>query len=81
VQTLQVNAAAVVGQPVSEVSQYLRQLGLTPAIMWTPSDQDPGTVISVQPSSPVPAGSTVTVTAAFPSPGHHHHGGGHGEGD
>jgi eukaryotic-like serine/threonine-protein kinase len=75
VQTVEVNGAALVGQPVSAVSQQLSQLGLTPAISWTASEQDPGTVLSVQPSGPVPAGSTVTVTAAFPEfgLGHHHH--------
>lgn len=81
-QTVQVNSAALVGQPVSQVSKALRKLGLTPAISWTPSGQDPGTVISVQPSGAVPAGSTVTVTAAVAAPGdHHHHGGNGGNGD
>jgi eukaryotic-like serine/threonine-protein kinase len=83
VQTVQVNDAALVGQPVSAVSQQLSQLGLTPAITWTASEQDPGTVLSVQPSGSVPAGSTVTVIAAFPEFGHGHgghHGGGLGDG-
>jgi eukaryotic-like serine/threonine-protein kinase len=79
VQTVQVNGTALVGQPVSAVSQQLSQLGLTPFITWTVAgDEDPGTVISVQPSGPVPAGSTVTVTAATPFPEHHHH---FGQGD
>ncbi len=75
VETVEVNGTALVGLPVSAVSQQLSQLGLTPAITWTPSEQDPGTVLSVQPSGAVPAGSTVTVTAAFPVSGlgHHHH--------
>ncbi len=59
------------------MSQQLSQLGLTPAITWTPSGQDPGTVLSVQPDGDVPVGSTVTVTAAFPEFGHHHFG--HGD--
>ncbi len=82
VQTVEVNNAALVGQPVSAVSQQLSQLGLTPAITWITSDQgqDPGTVLSVDPSGPVPVGSTVTVTAALPGFGHHHHGGGDGGG-
>jgi eukaryotic-like serine/threonine-protein kinase len=83
VQTVQVNDAALVGQSVLAVSQQLRQLGLTPAITWTASGQDPGTVISVQPSGPVPVGSTVTVTAAFPEFGFGHgghHGGNLGDG-
>jgi eukaryotic-like serine/threonine-protein kinase len=82
VHTVQVNDAAFVGQPVSQVTQSLLQLGLTPAVSWTPSGQDPGTVMSVQPSGAVPAGSTVTVTAAYPAPdGHHHHHDGSGGGD
>lgn len=73
VQTVEVNGAALVGQPVSAVSQQLSQLGLTPAITWTASEQNPGTVLSVQPTGPVPAGSAVTVVAAFPEFGHGHH--------
>jgi eukaryotic-like serine/threonine-protein kinase len=83
VQTVDVNGAALIGQPVSAVSQQLSQLGLTPAISWTASEQDPGTVLSVQPNGPVPAGSTVTVVAAFPEFGFGHgghHGGGLGDG-
>jgi eukaryotic-like serine/threonine-protein kinase len=78
-QTVEVNGAALVGQPVSAVSQQLSQLGLTPAITWTASEQDPGTVLSVQPSGPVPAGSTVTVVAAFPESDHGHHHFGQGD--
>jgi eukaryotic-like serine/threonine-protein kinase len=83
VPTVEVNGAALVGQPVSAVSQQLSQLGLTPAITWTASGQDPGTVLSVQPSGPVQAGSTVTVVAAFPESGHgqHHHSGQGDNGD
>jgi hypothetical protein len=41
----------------------------------------PGTVIAVQPTGQVPAGTIVTVTAAVPPPGHthHHHGGDNGD--
>jgi serine/threonine-protein kinase len=42
--------------------------------------QAPGTVISVQPSGRVPAGSTVTVTAALPPPGQGN-GNGNGQGN
>lgn len=81
VQTVEVNGAALIGQPVSAVSQQLSQLGLAPAISWTASEQDPRTVLSVQPNGPVPAGSTVTVVAAFPGSGvgHHHHHFGQGD--
>jgi hypothetical protein len=43
--------------------------------------QPPGTVVSVQPSGRVAAGSSVVLTAALPPRGHgHHHGHGHGDG-
>jgi hypothetical protein len=76
IQTVQVNQASFIGQPVSSVTQALTQLGLTPAVTYTGSGQDqfPGTVISVEPNGPVPAGSTVTVTAvSLGGFGHHHH--------
>jgi len=73
-----VNADALTGQPVHQVSQQLSQLGLQPHVVWAPADgQDPGTVVSVQPSGQVPAGSLVTVTAAL---GGHGHGHGNGQG-
>jgi eukaryotic-like serine/threonine-protein kinase len=73
VRSVDVNADAQVGQPVDQVSQALSQLGLTPQVVWVPSSNtDPGTVISVQPSGPVPVGSIVTVTAALQPSGHHH---------
>lgn len=42
-----------------------------------PSGQDPGTVLTVQPSGQVPVGSVITITAPAPL---HHHGHGHGDG-
>jgi len=68
VQTVDVNSADFVGQQVSDVSQTLRSLGLTPIVTFTSSGQDgqdgqsPGTVVSVSPSGLVPVGSPVTVT-------------------
>jgi serine/threonine-protein kinase len=76
VQTVDVNSADLVGQQVSDVSQMLSNLGLTPVVTYTSSSQDgqnPGSVVSVMPSGPVPVGSTVTVTAIFQG-GHHDHG-------
>jgi serine/threonine-protein kinase len=61
-----VDANALIGQPVSAVRDTLRGLGLVPQVNWVaPSDQSPApdTVISVQPSGQVPAGSIVIVTA------------------
>jgi len=77
--TVEVNADALAGQRASVVSQRLRQMGLRPRVVGTVrGGQAPGTVISVQPSGRVPAGSTVTVTAALPPPGQ---GNGNGQGN
>jgi eukaryotic-like serine/threonine-protein kinase len=79
--TVEVNASALAGQPVRVVSQRLRQLGLHPHVVWAiGGEQEPGTVISVQPSGLVRPGSTITVTAALRPPGHRdgHGGDGHG---
>jgi len=71
-----VNDGPLVGQPVGTVSDHLRQLGLHPRVAWIASDQqDPGTVVSVQPTGQLPAGATVLVTAVA-QPGH-----GHGNGN
>jgi len=52
------------------VSRQLRQMGLRPRVVGTVrGSQPPGTVISVQPSGRLRAGSIVTVTAALPPPG------------
>ena len=75
--TVEVNAAGLAGQQASVVSQQLRQLGLRPRVVGAVrGGQAPGTVVSVQPSGQVPAGSVVTVTAALPPPGR-----GNGNGD
>jgi serine/threonine-protein kinase len=67
---VEVNADALAGQQASVVSQQLRQMGLRPRVVGVVrGGQAPGTVISVQPSGQVPAGSVVTVTAARPPPG------------
>ncbi|HEY1343388.1 MAG TPA: serine/threonine protein kinase [Streptosporangiaceae bacterium] len=81
--TVEVNANALAGQQASAVSHQLRQLGLQPRVVGTVrGGQAPGTVISVQPSGRVPAGSTVTVTAARPPPGQGNgNGNGQGNGD
>ncbi len=82
--TVTVNAAALVGQRAGLVVRRLRQLGLRPHVVWTVNGgTEPGTVISVQPSGQVRAGSTVTVAAALRPSGHRHghgHGDGHGHG-
>jgi eukaryotic-like serine/threonine-protein kinase len=74
--TVTVNAGALIGQPYTDVVRQLRELGLQVSLTWMPSDQDHGTVLSVQPVGKVRPGTTVTVTAAS----HHHHDGGDGGG-
>ena len=65
------------GQPLGVVRHRLQQLGLLVRIRWQPSDQQPGTVLGVQPSGPVPAGSVIVITAASQL---HPEGDGHGNG-
>jgi eukaryotic-like serine/threonine-protein kinase len=74
--TVTVPAHGLVGQPFTDVMRQLNQLGLRLNLQWLPSDQDHGTVLSVQPVGKVRPGTTVTVTAAS----HHHHDGGDGGG-
>jgi len=77
--TVEVNAGALDGQQASVVSQRLRQMGLRPRVVRAVrGGRAPGTVISVQPSGRVPAGSAVTVTAVSPPPGQ---GNGNGQGN
>ena len=75
--TVEVSASALVGQQVSEVRRQLQQLGLGVRVIWQPNEQDPGTVLSVQPSGQVPTGSVIVVTAVGPAHGDRH---GHGDG-
>jgi serine/threonine-protein kinase len=79
--SVEVNADALAGQQASVVSRQLRQLGLRPRVVGAVrGGQAPGTVISVQPSGQVPAGSIVTVTAALRPPGQGN-GDGNGQGN
>jgi len=75
--TVEVSASSLVGQQVSEVRRQLQRLGLRVRVVWQPSEQDPGTVLSVQPSGQVPGGSMIAVTAAGPT---HHDRHGHSDG-
>jgi eukaryotic-like serine/threonine-protein kinase len=81
--TVQVDAGALIGQPVGMVTQRLRQLGLRVRVeAMRANGRPPGTVLSVRPSGQVAAGSSVTVTAALPAQGHgHSHGHGVGDGN
>jgi len=83
---VQVSPGALAGQPLAAVRRQLRQEGLHVRVAWQHNgDQQPGTVLSVQPAGQLPAGTTVVVTAALPPPGHHHghdhHSNGDGQGD
>jgi len=79
--SVEVNASALAGQQARAVSRQLRQMGLRPRVVGAVrGGQVPGTVISVQPSGKVPAGSVVTVTAARPPPGQGN-GDGNGQGN
>ena len=74
-----VDSGALIGQPVGTVEDTLRSLGLQPQVSWvaqSDQSQNPGTVVSVEPSGQVPAGTAVTVTAVF----QHDHGDGQGGG-
>jgi serine/threonine-protein kinase len=76
VRTVDVSSSALAGQPADVVRRQLQQLGLLVRIRWQPSDQDPGTVLAVQPTGRVPAGSLIVITAAYRL----HHGEGQGNG-
>ncbi len=76
-------SSSLLGQPVNAVAQQLRDLGLKVSVTSQVSfNQQPGTVLSIQPDGRVTAGSTVVVTAAaqFSGFGHGPHHGGFGNG-
>jgi len=80
---VEVSPGSLVGRPAGIADRELRQLGLVVRLAWRPSGQDAGTVLSVQPSGRVPAGSVITVTVAssVPYPQGHRHGHGDGQGN
>ena len=78
--TVELAAGPLIGQPLSVARQRLDQLGLAMRVRWQQSDSQPGTVLAVEPSGPVPAGSTVVVTVAAGHGDGHDHGGGNGNG-
>jgi Protein kinase domain len=76
--TVTVNAAALIGQPVRAVVRELRGRGVLVAVTWQPTrDARPGTVLAVRPAGKVLAGTTVQITAARRE---HHRGRGHDHG-
>ena len=75
-------SGSLAGQPLDVVRHRLQQLGLLVRVHWQPSDQESGTVLAVQPSGPVPAGSVIVITAASqPRPEGDGHGNGNGRGN
>lgn len=59
-----VNGAALIGQPVSTVRAELQKMGLRVAVTWVAgSRSSAGRVVSVRPTGQVPVGSLVTLTA------------------
>jgi hypothetical protein len=58
---------ALIGQPVAVAARRLRQQHLSVRVLWQAGgEQLQGTVLSVRPLGPRPAGSLVTLTAARP---------------
>jgi serine/threonine-protein kinase len=92
-QNVDVSSGSLTGQPLSMVQHRLQQLGLHTQVRWQPSDEEPGTVLALQPSGRVPAGTMIVITAASRSHpagkggdgngkhGHGHGNGGHGHGN
>jgi eukaryotic-like serine/threonine-protein kinase len=82
-----VNGAALTGEPVRRAARDLRRQGLAVSIVWESTDQQlPGRVVRVEPAGRVPRGSLVTVVgarqrAASSPPGDSGHGQHHGNGD
>jgi eukaryotic-like serine/threonine-protein kinase len=69
---IQVDAAALRGQPLRVVRGKLTSRGLRVHVRWQASDSErPGVVLSVRPAGRVPTGSPVLVVAAM-APGAHH---------
>jgi eukaryotic-like serine/threonine-protein kinase len=64
--TVRIDGAALAGRPVRVVRRRLHHAGLVVRVLWRHSGrQDPGTVVAVEPTGPVPAGSLVLLTAAL----------------
>jgi eukaryotic-like serine/threonine-protein kinase len=79
--TVIVNGGSLVGRPVSTVREQLSDLGLRSRVAWISSDQQaPGTVVSVQPTGQLRAGTIVLLTAVA-QPSRHGNGNGNGNGN
>jgi eukaryotic-like serine/threonine-protein kinase len=73
IRAVEVSRSALVGEPVEQAAQRLRNEGFRVRILWWPAPaQPPSTVIAVRPAGLRPPGSVITLVAAF-RPGHGHH--------
>jgi eukaryotic-like serine/threonine-protein kinase len=85
IRAVEVSRSALIGEPVAQAAQRLRNEGFQVRILWWPAPaQPPSTVIAVRPSGLRTPGSVITLVAAF-RPGHgghhdHQHGGVNGNG-
>ena len=59
-----INAATLIGQPYPAVETALQSLGLRYSVLTVASSKAPGTVLSLNPSTVAPYGSTVTINYA-----------------
>jgi len=78
---VEVAAASLIGEPLAQVRQQLRMLGLSVRVQRHRSRQETGTVLAVTPNGKVRPASTIVVTVAFmldqgDNRHHHHHGDG-----
>jgi hypothetical protein len=81
--TVEVTAAALIGEPVDLVRERLQLLGLAVRVQRHVSRRQTGTVLAVEPSGKVRPASTILVTVAFmldQRSGRHHHRHHHGDG-
>jgi hypothetical protein len=81
---VEVAAASLVGEPLDQVRQQLRLLGLSVRVQRHRSHQETGTVLAVMPNGKVRPASTIVVTVALMldqggNHHHHHHGDGGGQ--
>jgi tRNA A-37 threonylcarbamoyl transferase component Bud32 len=70
---VRVSQEALLGQPVSAAQRQLRRLGMHVQVSWQhEGNQQPGTVMAVQPHGLLRPGTTVVVTGVLAPPGHGH---------
>jgi serine/threonine-protein kinase len=65
---VQLDATALVGRPEAEVVAAVSAAGLVPVVVADGADAAPGTVTAVDPSGPLPPGTSVAVHVVPPPP-------------